>query len=149
MWLISEMQKRMNILTFISGKIFAKFYAVLLIKRVMLQCRPFWWHFFWHFGTLLHLVALGCTWLHLGSIGIHLDAFGSVVIHLNHLDPLGSIWISLDPFEPKWIHLDLFGSIGIYYYVISTSLYWLIILAGAVWHPSAALQWKCHTEIGI
>ena len=48
----------------ISGKIFAKFYAVLSRKWVMLRFRAFWWHFLTHFGTLCYFLAFfGTIWV--------------------------------------------------------------------------------------
>ena len=52
----------------ISGKIFAKIYAVLSWKWVMLRFRAFWWHFFWH---ILELYVTFWHFLHyLGLLGL-------------------------------------------------------------------------------
>ena len=46
-----------------SGKIFAKFYAVLLRKWVMLQFCAFWWHFLAHCGTSCYLWQFCNFWI--------------------------------------------------------------------------------------
>ena len=60
-WLIYFWQRCKNVQTckqcsckknLISGKIFAKFYAVLSRKLVMSRFCAFWWHFLAHFGSL-------------------------------------------------------------------------------------------------